>query len=215
MTHVNDLVSTETAGRPPSPGFLLTPFGWAAEPLAAMAAAEPSLLPDLFGISRPRMHLIALALAHLDRPVPSGVGCLLARGPAGKFLVGCWAPVRQASSEPWTICRGRCCNGRTTGASSIFSPTPAVQRSSTMRPRSTTWRSRFLATCRRRCADRWHPPWRIGHEKLNGLTAGLQFLVSRGVAGTVDELVAELAKVTAWPQLAAMHRVWVGQVAAT
>jgi hypothetical protein len=55
MTHVKDLVSTETAGRQPSPGFLLTPFGWAAEPLTAMAAAEPSLLADLFAISRPQM----------------------------------------------------------------------------------------------------------------------------------------------------------------
>jgi hypothetical protein len=45
---------------------------------------------------------------------------------------------------------------------------------------------------------------------LNGLADGLQFLVSRGVAANVDELVAELAKVTTWPQLAAMVEFWVG-----
>jgi hypothetical protein len=44
--------------------------------------------------------------------------------------------------------------------------------------------------------------------KLNGLAAGLQFLVSRGIAENVDELVAELARVTAWPQLAAMVEFW-------
>jgi hypothetical protein len=47
---------------------------------------------------------------------------------------------------------------------------------------------------------------------LNGLTAGLQFLVSRGVATNVDELVAKLARVTAWPQLAAMVEAWVGML---
>ena len=55
MTHVDTLVPAGTAGPPRPPGFLLTPFGWAAEPLAAMAAAEPSLLADLFAISRPQM----------------------------------------------------------------------------------------------------------------------------------------------------------------
>src|SRR5271157_833937 len=100
MTHVNDLVSTKTAGWQPSPGFLLAPFGWAAEPLAAIVHAEPSLLADLFAISRPQMHLIALALAHLDRPVPSGVGTLLARGPArhvlGRVLGACPAGIKRA-----------------------------------------------------------------------------------------------------------------------
>jgi len=51
-----------------------------------MAAAEPSLLPDLFAISRPRMNLIALALAHLEPPVPSGIGLFLARRSSRKVL---------------------------------------------------------------------------------------------------------------------------------
>jgi hypothetical protein len=68
MTHVDTLVPAGTAGPPRPPGFLLAPFGWAAEPLAAIVHAEPSLLPDLFTISRPRMHLIALALARQAVP---------------------------------------------------------------------------------------------------------------------------------------------------
>src|SRR5271166_6141031 len=212
MTHVNDLVSTETAGRQLSPGFLLAPFGWAAEPLAAIVHAEPSLVADLFGISRPRMHLIALALAHLDRPVPSGVGCLLARGPARQVL------------------------GRVLGAS------PAgIKRALDHLPEEVLQRQNYrrllhLLADPGGAAVLHHankiddlaievlgdlpPPLRRPlpfaladwPEKLNGLTASLQFLVSRGVGGNVDELVAELATVTAWPQLTAMMEAWVAML---
>lgn len=48
------------------PGYLLTPFGWAAKPLAAIVQSEPELLRHMFELDRPRMHAIALALAHLD-----------------------------------------------------------------------------------------------------------------------------------------------------
>ena len=48
--------------------------------------------------------------------------------------------------------------------------------------------------------------------KLYGLIDSLQFLVSRGVGSNVDELVAELATVTAWPQSAAMIEFWVGRL---
>jgi hypothetical protein len=46
-----------------SPGFLLTPFGWAATPLALIVSAYPDLLTDLFGMTRERMNLTALAMA--------------------------------------------------------------------------------------------------------------------------------------------------------
>jgi hypothetical protein len=69
MAHVASAASLKQATTR-SPGFLLSPFGWAAEPLAAMVNAEPALLADLFEMSRARMHLIALALAHLESPQP-------------------------------------------------------------------------------------------------------------------------------------------------
>jgi hypothetical protein len=214
MTHVNvnDLVSSETAGRQPSPGFLLTPFGWAAEPLAAMLHAEPSLLPDLFGISRPRMHLIALALAHLDRPVPSGIGCLLARGPArqvlGRVLGGCPAGIKRALGHlPGAVLQRQ--NYRRLvhlladpGGAAVLNHAAkihdlAIEVLGDLPP---PLRRSFASTL----AD-WP-------EKLNGLTAGLQFLVSRGVAANVDELVAKLATVTAWPQLTAMVEAWIAML---
>jgi hypothetical protein len=78
------------------PGYLMAPFDWAAKPLAAMLEADPSLYPALFTLSRRRMHLIALALAHwrgeidaqlaglLIGGAPDAVlGATLGRGPAG------------------------------------------------------------------------------------------------------------------------------------
>ena len=48
--------------------------------------------------------------------------------------------------------------------------------------------------------------------KLDGLADSLQFLVSHGVGSNVEELVAELATATAWPQLAEMVEFWVGRL---
>src|SRR5258708_764553 len=68
------------------PGYLLTPFGWAAQPLAAMVAAEPTLLAYLFELDRPRMHVIALALAHLDGQALPRFGPILLRASARDIL---------------------------------------------------------------------------------------------------------------------------------
>jgi hypothetical protein len=63
MTQTADEASIEVKPRR-SPGYLVTPFGWAAAPLGALLEADPSLYPALFALTRRRMHLIALALAH-------------------------------------------------------------------------------------------------------------------------------------------------------
>ena len=60
MMRADHLIHGEIAEPQPSPGFLLAPFGWAAEPVAAMMRADRSLFADLFAIDRSRMHLIAL-----------------------------------------------------------------------------------------------------------------------------------------------------------
>ena len=57
----------------------MTPFGWAAERLAAIVVAEPTLLGDLFEISQHRMHLIALVLAHSNEDDSSNFGFFLFR----------------------------------------------------------------------------------------------------------------------------------------
>jgi hypothetical protein len=104
MTHVASAASHKRSTTR-LPGFLLSPFGWAAEPLAVMVNAERTLLADLFEMSQPRMHLIALALAHLQPPHPQkSVGCSpMAR--RGKSLTKCWGIVQSASGEPCIGCR--------------------------------------------------------------------------------------------------------------
>jgi hypothetical protein len=68
------------------PGYLLTPFGWAAQLLAGMVDAEPDLLAHVFELDRQRMHVIALALAHLDGNPPPQLGPVLLRGSARDLL---------------------------------------------------------------------------------------------------------------------------------
>jgi len=48
--------------------------------------ADRSLFADLFAIDRSRMHLIALAVAHLSLPVPPEIGPLLVRASARQVL---------------------------------------------------------------------------------------------------------------------------------
>src|SRR5690242_12525071 len=61
-------MTLKAQSNPPQPGCLFAPFGWAAQALAQMLAAAPELAGALLQISRARMHLIALALAHCDGP---------------------------------------------------------------------------------------------------------------------------------------------------
>jgi hypothetical protein len=68
------------------PGLLLEPFGWAADALTEMVIAKPNLLVDLLAIDCQRMHLIALALAHLKGEITSDLGDLLVRGPVRTVL---------------------------------------------------------------------------------------------------------------------------------
>jgi hypothetical protein len=62
------------------PDHLLEPFGWAADALTTIAIANPNLIIDLLAIDCQRMHLIALALAHLESEVTPDLGELLMRG---------------------------------------------------------------------------------------------------------------------------------------
>ena len=50
-----------------APGFIFEPFGWVTGWLQAAVEAEPSLLASICSLTHQRMHLIGLALAHLDK----------------------------------------------------------------------------------------------------------------------------------------------------
>jgi hypothetical protein len=212
MNHVDTSVHDKIAGVHHAPGFLLTPFGWAAEPLAALVNAEPSLLTDLFGISRPRMHLMALGLAHLNPPLPPNVGPLLLRGhawqvldrvlghrPAGLKRALGRLPVEVLQPENYRRLIDLLADSE---AAKVLHHADniddvAIQVLADLPPPLRRPLAFALADWPR---------------KLKGLADSLQFLVCRGVAANVDELVARLATVTAWPQLAAVVEFWVGMV---
>jgi hypothetical protein len=71
---------TTTIGKCHRPGFLVEPLGWVADRLAKAIEAEPSLINLLFDINQPRMHLIALALAHLPNDVSPELALILFKG---------------------------------------------------------------------------------------------------------------------------------------
>lgn len=67
-------------------GSVLAPFCWAAEPIAMLADNDPALLVDLLKLSRVRMHLIALPLAHMETQLRPELGRLLLRGSIQEVL---------------------------------------------------------------------------------------------------------------------------------
>ncbi|MCS3731372.1 hypothetical protein [Bradyrhizobium betae] len=73
-------------GKPPS--FLLEPFKWAIPNVIAMLRAQPSYLTDLIHLSQARMHLIGIALAHLEAIPHASLIEILFRGSAGMILDG-------------------------------------------------------------------------------------------------------------------------------
>ena len=79
MTQDIHKINTAEATTRYTPGHLLAPFGWAADAVGAMVEAEPTLLFHLFELDRARMHLIALALAHLNEFSPN-LGIFLVSG---------------------------------------------------------------------------------------------------------------------------------------
>src|SRR5262249_1772726 len=83
-------------GRPLRPGHLLASLDWAAQPLLDMVSRFPDLMPDFLQISRRRLHLIALSLAHksdiVDRTtaetlfrgsLAGAIDCILEERPVG------------------------------------------------------------------------------------------------------------------------------------
>jgi hypothetical protein len=72
--------------KPLVPGYLLTPFGWAAQPLAAIIQFEPGLMKHVFELDKQRMHVIALALAHLDGIPTPQFASVLFRGSISEVL---------------------------------------------------------------------------------------------------------------------------------
>ena len=68
------------------PGFLLEPFKWAIPKLISMLVHQPEYLSDLVHLSRTRMHLVGIALAHAEGTSGSELVEVLFRGSAEAIL---------------------------------------------------------------------------------------------------------------------------------
>lgn len=69
--------ATKTIGKWRRPGFLLEPLGWVHDRLNQAIADEPKLVELLFDLDHARMHLTALALAHINGDVTPDLALIL------------------------------------------------------------------------------------------------------------------------------------------
>src|SRR5476651_644142 len=73
-------ITSKAIGRWRRPGFLLAPLGWVQDRLAKAFETEPTLVELLFELDQSRMHLTALALAHLSSEVTPDLVLILLQG---------------------------------------------------------------------------------------------------------------------------------------
>jgi hypothetical protein len=78
--------ANKTFGKWRRPGFLLEPLGWVQNRLSQAIAGEPRLVELLFDLDHGRMHLMALALAHLASDVTPDLAQFLLSGPRNAIL---------------------------------------------------------------------------------------------------------------------------------
>jgi hypothetical protein len=69
--------ANKTIGKWRRPGFLLEPLGWVQDRLSQAIEVEPRLVELLFDLDHARMHLIALALAHMSGDVTLDLALIL------------------------------------------------------------------------------------------------------------------------------------------
>src|SRR5450756_2102686 len=69
--------ANKTIGKWRRPGFLLEPLGWVQDRLSQAIEVEPRLVELLFDLDHARMHLIALALAHMNGDVTPDLALIL------------------------------------------------------------------------------------------------------------------------------------------
>jgi hypothetical protein len=76
----------KTTDRWRRPGFLLEPLGWVQDRLTKAFETDPTLVELLFELDQSRMHLTALALAHLSSEVTPDLALILLQGPKNAVL---------------------------------------------------------------------------------------------------------------------------------
>ena len=186
-----------------SPGYLMVPFGWAAKPLAVMLEADCSLYRSLFTLSRQRMHLIALALAHWPGEIDASfarlviggapamvLDAVLGRRPAGLKRAFSHLPV---SVLPWASYKHL--------IELLEEPATAklLYHLDLLQGDYLGLLHNIPAPLRRIVAGAVND---LGI-KPEGLVDGLRFLAARGAAPGFDALVADLAAIRQPPQFVA------------
>src|SRR5665811_2197101 len=83
---MTESAGSRTTDRWRRPGFLLAPLGWVQDRLAKAIETEPTLVELLFELDQSRMHLTALALAHMTGEVTPDLAVILIQGPKNTIL---------------------------------------------------------------------------------------------------------------------------------
>jgi hypothetical protein len=79
-------IASKSIGKWRRPGFLLEPLGWVQDRLRQAIEVEPRLVELLFDLDHARMHLIALALAHMNGQVTPDLALILLQESKKKIL---------------------------------------------------------------------------------------------------------------------------------
>ena len=77
---MDQILDHRLAGWRPQADFLLAPLGWINDRLGNAIASNPALLKTLVTVGKARMHLVALALAHLKDEITADLAFVLLRG---------------------------------------------------------------------------------------------------------------------------------------
>jgi hypothetical protein len=77
---MTELIASKAISKWRRLGFLLEPLGWVQARLIKAIETEPTLVDLLFDLDQPRMHLMALALAHLASDVTPDLALVLLQG---------------------------------------------------------------------------------------------------------------------------------------
>jgi hypothetical protein len=179
-----------------SPGHLMAPLGWAAEPLLDLVLSDPALLAPILQLGRQRMHVIALAFSHVQVPFNPQLGDLVVRGPlSGVFdaVLG-RRPIglkRALGHLPFKVMLPQSYVRLVTLLEDPASAT-MIYHATTI---DASWIDLFfdIPVPLRRVVARASAGFFI---RISGLMDGLRVLVSRGAAATLEELVADLAQST-------------------
>ena len=187
------------------PGHLLAPLGWAADALGAMVEVEPTLLLHLFKMDPARMHLIALALAHLNEFAPN-LGIFLVSGsvraiteqilghcPTGIKRVLGHLPSSVLAAEDYRRLVELLADRE---AAKLLHHARSIDGSTikTLHGLPSSLRNPFMVHALK-C-----------HDTMNKFSDGLRLLVARGAASSFDALVCDLASVSKSDQLFAKLR---------